>query len=42
MKVKGHKNELMVINDISFLNLDIRSKSHVKVKGYRRGGVRVL
>ena len=44
VKVKGHKNQLMVIsqaitfaviipyNDISFLDLDIRSRSHVKVK----------
>ena len=29
-------------NDISFLDLDERSRSHDKVKGHRRGGVCVL
>ena len=29
-------------NDIGFLDLEVRSRSHVKVKGHRRGGVCVL
>ena len=32
----------MKSNDISFLDLDERSRSHQKVKGHRRGGVCVL
>ena len=30
---------LIVSNDLSFLGLDVSSRSHVKVKGHRRGGV---
>ena len=32
----------MTSNDISFLDLDERSRSYDKVKGYTRGGVCVL
>ena len=28
-----------ISNDISFLDLEVRSRSHIKVKGHRRGGV---
>ena len=31
-----------ISNDISFLDLELRSRSHVKVEGHRRGGVCVL
>ena len=32
----------MTSNDISLFDLDLRSRSHIKVKGHRRGGVCVL
>ena len=35
-------SELLRVNDISFLGLDIWSKSHVKIKGHSRRGVCVL
>ena len=38
-KVQYNKS---ISNDISFLDLDERSRSHNKVKGHRCGGVCVL
>ena len=35
-------SDMTTSNDISFLYLDLRSRSQLKVKGHRRGGVCVL
>ena len=40
--IPGTKAQYATSNDISFLDLEVRSRSHVKVKGHRRGGACVL